>query len=100
MTWASNCCGSSDEPDGSFAFVGLLVAIIVGGAAVGLWSGAMSPRALAWATLTVPAVCALASIWSSDFAQALTLAVPAWLLFWWFLRRRKVREWLSGPAEA
>jgi hypothetical protein len=97
MTWASNCCGSSDPADGSYAFVGLLVAGLACVAGVGLWSGSMSRRVLAGCTLTVPAVCAVAALSSSDFAGLLIFAVPAWGLFWWFLGRPRIAAWLA-PA--
>ncbi len=92
----SNCCGSPDPPDQTYALVGLLVGGALVLAAGGLWARFLPPWALLICVACVPVVCAVSASSSSDLAGALPFAVVGWAVFWWFLRRPRVAAWLRS----
>ena len=95
-TQFSNCCGSPDPPDQTYALVGLLVGGALVLAAGGLWARFLPSWALLICAASVPVICAVAATSSSDLAGVLPFAVVGWVAFWWFLRRPRVATWLRS----
>ena len=95
-TQFSNCCGSPDPPDQTYALVGLLVGGALALAAAGLWARFLPSWALLSCAAGVPIICAVAAPSSIDLAGVLPFAVIGWAAFWWFLRRPRVATWLRS----
>lgn len=95
-TQFSNCCGSPDPPDQTYALVGLLVGGALVLAAAGLWARFLPSWALLACAASVPVICAVATPSSSDLGGVLPFAVVGWVALWWFLRRPRIAEWLRS----
>ena len=95
-TQFSNCCGSPDPPDQTYALVGLLGGGALVLAAAGLWARFLPYWAVLICVAGVPVICAIAAPSSSDLAGVLPFAVVGWVAFWWFLRRPRVATWLRS----
>jgi uncharacterized membrane protein YfcA len=95
LSAVSACCGSSHPDNPAPTLVGLIVAVAMCAAGVGLWSGRASRGQVLTAVAAVPAAILAASPWSSDFSQLLPLVVGGWIWLWWYLRRSRPARWLS-----
>jgi lysylphosphatidylglycerol synthetase-like protein (DUF2156 family) len=95
-TQVSNCCGSPDPPDQTYALVGLLAGCALVLAAGGLWTRLLPAWAILICAATPPVVCALAASSSSDLAGVVPFAIVGWVALGWFLRRPPVAAWLRS----
>ena len=95
LSAASSCCGSRDPIDPTAALVGVVVAVAMAAAGVGLWSGRVSRRPLLLCAAAVPAVVLAVSPSSPDFAVLVPVVVLGWLWLWWYLRRPVAVGWIG-----
>ena len=95
-TEVSACCGSPDEPDGTYALVGLLVGALLGFAAAGLALPLMPWWAILICASGVPIICMIAAPSSSDLAGFAPFGVIRWVALAWFLRRPRTVAWLRS----
>jgi hypothetical protein len=95
LSAASSCCGSTDPADPTPALVGLVLAVAMLAAGVGLWSGRVSRRAVLLCGAAVPAVVLALSPWSPDLGALVPVVVLGWLWLWWYLRRPIAASWVG-----
>ena len=98
LSAASSCCGSADPVDRTPALVGVVVALAMSAAGVGVWSGRVSRRPLLLCAAAVPAVVLAVSPSSSDFVGLVPVVVLGWLWLWWYLRRPVAVGWIGRRA--
>lgn len=98
LSAASSCCGSADPADPAPAALGVVVAVAMSAAGVGLWSGRVSRRAVLLCTAAVPAVVLAVSPWSIDVGGLVPVVVLGWLWLWWYLRRPVAVGWVGRHA--
>ena len=98
LTSVSACCGSPDPPDGTYAFVGSVVAAGLALAGVALWTGWLRR----WVLLVLTAGLPVASVvsGSADGAGIFVVTTLAWLAFAVFLRRPAPAAWFAARRQA
>jgi len=98
LSWASNCCGSSEGSDSRPALVGFLILVVYVFAGLLLWTGVLGRAVVAVLTGAVPLALGLTSATSSDAAGLLIPSVVLWVLFCWSLRSETVADWYRSQA--
>ena len=98
LTSVSACCGSPDPPDGTYAFVGSILAAGLALAGFALWTGWLRRWVLLVLTAGVPVATVVSG--SADAVVMFPVSALAWLGFAWFLWRPATAAWLATRQRA